>query len=122
MTGIGKNVDPGSDRECLFDVYFAKGSNWYPTKWERRLLSGVMVASYSVEEIGFVQLESGESIPYPKRAILKHYTDGKLRDTERIEIKQISFDSVNDDDLSIDATSAKYVRDLDNGGKLRTVK
>jgi len=122
VTGIGKNIDPASDGECLFDVYFAKGSNWYPTKWERRLLSGVVVASYSVDEIGLVQLESGESIPYPKRAIQKHYTDGKLRDTERIEVKQISFDSVSDEDLAIDATPAKYIRDLDNGGKLKAVK
>ena len=122
VTGIGKNIDPASDGECLFDVYFAKGSNWYPTKWEGRSLSGVVVASFSVDEIGLVQLESGESIPYPKRAIQKHYTDGKLRDTERIEVKQISFDSVSDEDLAIDATPAKYIRDLDNGGKLKAVK
>ena len=122
VAGIGKNIDPASDAECLFDVYFAKAPDWYPMKWERRLLAGGIACSYSVEEIGFVQLESGERIPYPRKAILKQYHDGKLRDTERIEVKQIGFDSVGDDDLTIDASSAKYLRDLDGDGKLRAVK
>lgn len=122
VAGFGKNIDPASDKECLFEVYFGRASNWYPMKWERRSLTGVMVASYAVEEIGFVHLESGESIPYPKRAIHKHYIDGKLRDTERIEVKQISFDSVGDEDLIIDTTSAKFMRNLDGDGKLRAVQ
>lgn len=122
VAGIGKNIDPSSDAECLFDVYFAKAHDWYPMKWERRLLAGGIASSYSVEEISFIQLESGERIPYPKRAVLKQYHDGKLRDTERIEVKQIGFDSVSDDDLTMDASAAKYVRDLDAGGKLRPVK
>lgn len=122
VAGIGGNIDPSSDGECLFDVYFAQDRDWYPIKWERRLLTGNIAASYSVEELGFLKLDGGKSIPYPKKAILKHYKEGKLRDTERFEIMQISFDAVNDEDLSIDATPTKVIRDLDGDGKFRTVK
>ena len=122
VTKIGKNVDPVSDQPCVFDVFFAKRFNWYPMKWERRLTTGKIVTSYSVEELGFIESATGEDIPYPKVSVLNHYQDSKLRDTERIEVKQIRFDSVSDGDLSIDPASASLIRDIDRGINIKVPK
>ncbi len=113
LTNIGVNIDPVSELPCTFDVYFAKSLNWYPKRWERRLSTGVMVTSYSVEEVGFIKTMDGTDIPYPKVSILNHYREDKLRDTERLEVKQINFDTVTDEDLTIDPATANHILDLD---------
>ena len=121
-TATAPVVDPVSGQACVFDVYFAKSSHWYPMKWERRLVTGNIVTSYAVEELGFIKMENGENIPYPKISVLKHYQDGKLRDTERLEVQQISFDTVRDADVSIDPASVRLIRDLDSGAKIQVAK
>jgi hypothetical protein len=122
ISKIGKSIDPGSEQPCVFDVFFAKKFNWYPMKWERRLLTGDLVTSYSVEELGFVRLKSGDNIPYPKISVIKNYQGNKLRDTERVEVKQIGFDSVSDDDVAFDPTTANVIHDVDDGEGIKVPK
>jgi hypothetical protein len=122
IASIGKNIDPVSDKACVFNVFFSKRFNWYPMKWERRLLTGEIVTSYSVEELGSIKMENGGSIPYPQISVLKHYRDNALRDTERLEVQQISFGSVSDDDIAIDPASANFIRYLDTGVKIKVPK
>jgi hypothetical protein len=122
ISGIGKSIDPNSEQPSVFDVYFAKKFNWYPMKWDRRLLNGDLITSYSVEELDFVRLAGGENIPYPRVSVVKNYVDKRLRDTERIEVKQISFGSVSDDALSIDPASANVIYDQDKGVRINVPK
>ena len=88
MTKIGANVDRISRQTCSFDVYFSERFAGYPMKWDRKLPTGggKIVTSYSIEELGFIRLETGGSIPYPKASTVKHYEHGKLADTLRTDI------------------------------------
>ncbi len=121
VSGIGKHIeDPIASRECVFDVYFAKKADWYPMRWERRsVATGELVTSYAVEELGFIEAEGGERIPYPRKSAVKKYKENKLRDTSRLEVLQIGFDSVSDEDLTIDPSSVSYIRDVDKGTRIK---
>lgn len=121
-TNLGESVDSYTKETSVFDVYFDKATNGYPMKWERRSPTGVPVSSYTVEELGYIKLGSGETIPYPKIAVRKHFKDGKLRDTERIEMKEIGFNSVSDDIFSIDPASANSIVDGDKGVRIKVPK
>jgi RNA polymerase sigma factor (sigma-70 family) len=98
---------------CTFDVYFSKQFNGYPMKWDEKFKTSETNMTYTVQELGYIALKSGGNLPYPKKATIEHYWHGKLTDTDEVEIKDIRFGTVSDNDIFIDPASARTIRDLD---------
>jgi hypothetical protein len=114
ISDIGINLDRIDRKPSSFDVYFLTSSPGFPMRWDKKLASGEIISSYSVVEMGYFQVKTGIRIPYPKTAIFTHYQGGKQVDKMRIEINEVNFNAVNDDDLAIDPATATRIRDLDH--------
>jgi hypothetical protein len=113
-THVGACVEKITKETCSFDVYFSKKFGGYPMRWERKSKTGEIISTYEVESLAFTKPTTGNAIPYPKTAVLKHFSNQKLTYTTRCQIKDISLREISDDDITLDPIGADTIRDIDN--------